>query len=815
MSQSTKAIAVAPRRDEIARGIPGQSARPATNAPSFGVLSAVHRLLRGRYLIAIPLGIVLGVAGLIVGYRTPQLSYRSTGMIRIKPILPKVMYSSEQNNVMPMFDAYVESQVLTISSRRVVDLCMQQPEYKALGRSLDPQVVADFQKNLKVSRFKGSDIIQIAFVDQDPQAATTVVQSMIAAYHKVYDETNTDSSRLQILEERRTTLGNELKGINDRILNIAQEFGSDSLDPIYNYKLAEQNKLESELKQAQFARATAEALQAKGTTRPVGERPAQIATQTQAATQPTVEERPPEVIALVDKQMDQYLSQRLAQRGEIGRLEARLGSENPRVGDAKAVLVQIDEQIKERVRFFQRAEAAGYVGLPSRRSAEVAATPENLEALRERERRIEGLHEAAKQELVSVGRKRLQIDQLRADASGVRAKLEETKARIEQLNVEGNMGGRLEIISTGDRPVLPDNDQRLRMAMAGATGGLVGGMGLIMLFGLIDRRVRYVEDAHGMLSHNVSLLGVLPELPTDLSDPSQALVAGQCVHHIRALLQIQRLPERDKVLAVTSPAPGSGKTSLTSALGLSFAACGSRTLLIDCDMVGGGLTAKMDAITRRRVGRILRREGLVSEAAMDEAVNRARASNRRVGEVLAEMGHVSAQDVERALTLQAESVAGLLDALEGEPVADCISATAVPGLFILPLGEAGAHHVPQLSPTALRRILDDARRDYDTIIVDTGPMLGSMEAAFVTAEADKVVMVLARGEQRSHAQRALQSLYIAGTALAGVVFNRAQSEDVARSSYSSGSGPLSQSQSRPAKERSPLGFAVNQVSERR
>src|SRR5258708_17517318 len=53
-------------------------------------------------------------------------------------------------------------------------------------------------------------------------------------------------------------------------------------------------------------------------------------------------------------------------------------------------------------------------------------------------------------------------------------------------------------------------------------------------------------------------------------------------------------PER-KVYMITSASAGDGKTSLTMALGLSFAASGSRTLVIDSDMVGQGLTARLKA----------------------------------------------------------------------------------------------------------------------------------------------------------------------------------------------------------------------------
>jgi len=51
----------------------------------------------------------------------------------------------------------------------------------------------------------------------------------------------------------------------------------------------------------------------------------------------------------------------------------------------------------------------------------------------------------------------------------------------------------------------------------------------------------------------------------------------------------------------------------------------------------------------------------------------------------------------------------------------------------------------------------------------------------VAAEADQVVMIIARGEQRPAAEKAIGFLDSIGAQIAGVVFNRAAAGDVARS----------------------------------
>src|SRR4051812_4263554 len=62
-------------------------------------LQRVHRLLRGRYLWAISLGVILGVAGGLAGFRGGSQTYRSSGIIQIVPVVPQVL-PKDQNGQM-------------------------------------------------------------------------------------------------------------------------------------------------------------------------------------------------------------------------------------------------------------------------------------------------------------------------------------------------------------------------------------------------------------------------------------------------------------------------------------------------------------------------------------------------------------------------------------------------------------------------------------------------------------------------------------------------------------------------------------------
>ena len=117
-----------------------------------------------------------------------------------------------------------------------------------------------------------------------------------------------------------------------------------------------------------------------------------------------------------------------------------------------------------------------------------------------------------------------------------------------------------------------------------------------------------------------------------------------------------------------SGSAGTGKTSLTLALGVSFASSGARTLLIDCDLIGGGLTRRVNAIARRKIGHILRRHNIITREQLEQALQVSKREGRKIGDVIVEMGFATRAVIDECLTRQAMSSVGVMDAIAGERV---------------------------------------------------------------------------------------------------------------------------------------------------
>jgi uncharacterized protein involved in exopolysaccharide biosynthesis len=101
----------------------------------------------------------------------------------------------------------------------------------------------------------------------------------------------------------------------------------------------------------------------------------------------------------------------------------------------------------------------------------------------------------------------------------LRTQLEETNRRIDILQTEASMGAeRFRIISAGEVPTTPYTDRRPRVAAIGAIAAGCVPLGLLALLGMLDRRLRFSDDAHDVLSE-VPLLGVLPVLEDKKTHP--------------------------------------------------------------------------------------------------------------------------------------------------------------------------------------------------------------------------------------------------------------------------------------------------------
>ncbi|MCU1275007.1 MAG: lipopolysaccharide biosynthesis, partial [Bryobacterales bacterium] len=248
--------------------------------------------------------------------------------------------------------------------------------------------------------------------------------------------------------------------------------------------------------------------------------------------------------------------------------------------------------------------------------------------------------------------------------------------------------------------------------------GVIPAAKLDRVTGLYDRP----GSLRGSLADMRMVSAKQPEEPLELvawrHKPS--MMADSFRGTITSIIFSKHLGDRPRVLVLTSANPGEGKTTVVTNLAIALTEISRRVLLIDADM--------------RRP---------------------------RIHELFDLKNDCGLSDLLKART-----------PLNRDPVDVMVQHTEVPGLYALPSGSVEAGASDLLYSPRLAELLIKMRGVFDTILIDTPPMLHLPDARVLGKLSDAVVMVLRAGETtRDVAGAACQRFREDGTPLLGTILN--------------------------------------------
>jgi capsular exopolysaccharide synthesis family protein len=192
--------------------------------------------------------------------------------------------------------------------------------------------------------------------------------------------------------------------------------------------------------------------------------------------------------------------------------------------------------------------------------------------------------------------------------------------------------------------------------------------------------------------------------------------ASEAYRGVRTSLYFSSRGAGHRVVQITSPVPGDGKTTLSANLAISAADSGKTVLLIEADF------------RRPRLGEIF---SLNEEHGVSSVI-----------------GRVS--DLEEA-----------------------IQQTKISDLSVMPCGPRPSNPSELLTSPRFQQLLEAARERFDLILVDTPPLLAVTDPAVVAPRVDTVLLVVSLGRNVRHvAHRATEVLESIGANVLGVVVNR-------------------------------------------
>ena len=724
--------------------------------------AALLRLLRGRWHWAILLGLILAAGGGYLGYHFEQPEYTAESEITINPNYGVIGIELTDLSMYEPYWNMVRNEMDRLEDFATAEIAMQQPEWQDAVSSAGPdfpEMSAEaFISNLVlVPPHQNERELEVVYVHEDPVIAQAGVNALLEAYRSVRKEGQSAEleENLKLLQEKRRGLEQTQRQIRDQRRIIISDSEYRTIDRRLSAKLGQLANMEFKLDELELI---------------LGDFLNPDKKQSELSLKEMLL-KDPEMVALLDlkKQLEDDYIHLTVERGR--------GETMPDVVEVKRQLSRVDRQILELESAWLAENEGADVPLPpaiiellARHKALAAKVAELQATTNDMELKID-----------AVADYEFELAQTQDAIRTTQDEINEIETTLATLTGNEELT-RIEIGLPARLPHAPSNaGNRIQFAGMGGVGGMGIGFGLVMLVGLMDRRMRHVSDTTATLP-GTNVLGILPTLPADLKDPEQAETASHSVHHIRTLLQIGGT---NRVFSITSPVAGSGKSSLATALGMSFAATGSRTLVIDADLVGAGISRRMGSIVHESLDVVIRHHAMISEADLARAQTLAASQQTTLEDVLLRENLITEEQLETAQRLQMDTSLGLLDACAPGRLRSCIAATGIDQFYILPVGKAKPSDASKLSPAAMRELVRQAREAFDIVLIDTGPVLGSLEASIAAAESDATVMIVSRGDNRSIAIKSLEQLRSVRADVSGVVFNHALESDMADSSYAS------------------------------
>jgi succinoglycan biosynthesis transport protein ExoP len=709
-------------RDSHFGSSPAEGARAAAHGQQFW--SHLAAKLRGRYWLLAALMLTAGALGGALGWMHGNRLYRGEGIVLISndsPLIHGALRGPATDS-----ERFISTEASLMLERPVIEAALASDTWRNLVQTDQPMTVEAFARHVTVERPSGGQTVHVYFVHPDAAVAAAAVRALVQSYEADFRRRQADleSNDMAALQSQRDKIAGEKQELDTQIDGIVLKYGSDDLEIIEDTKLQIWQDYEKR------AGELSASLVLAGSSSSPSELIARLT---------------PTQIGIVDPRMARLLD---AEDDLELRLQqyAGLGANHPAVIDARTQLDDARKRADDYAENFRTVQLkmlnseslTGDQGNTNQNSSVVTALLHNVDGIRQKEQKFEQMAAQTKTEWMDLGHEKLAIEKIKEERGGLAAQIAELDQQIRAVALQNQIKAVLTVISYGDSPAPFYKDSRLPWTALCALAAMCIPFIILAKVALGDPRYRYSDEADAVGDGRPPLLGILPLIPERAADSEQAAVVAHCVHQIRVTLQLGH-DARPSSYMVTSGTAGDGKTSLTVALGMSFASSGARTLLVDGDMVGQALTSRMAASTKP--------------------------------------GAVSAM---------------FTGTLNGS-----LQSTTIPNLYLLPLPKDGVNNPAGLSPQSVRDLLKQARAHFDVVLVDTGPVLGSIEASMVAGAVDGVILAVSRGQDRALISRALRQLRASGANITGMVFNRAERRDFHRSVASTSLRSVAKSPSLP------------------
>jgi capsular exopolysaccharide synthesis family protein len=575
-----------------------------------------------------------------------------------------------------------------------------------------------FAGSLSVKPVAGTRLIDVTYLSTDPKLAAAVVNRLTQGlvdytFQTRYNATNQASSWLSA---QLQDLKKEAETLQARVVTLQKDSGVYSLGSDSTGKELAYSAILDRLQQstASLTAATSNRILKGGlyeiTRKGDPELISGLAGSTMAGASPGVSNS----LSLIQNLRQQQASL----DAQIATDNSRLGSANPKLGDERASLAAINDQIKAEVsRIGQRAEN-------DYRSAQFV------------EANIQGVYDQQRAAASKLNDKAIEFMITKQEAESSRSLYETLNAHLKEAGVmEGLHSSNITVVDPGRipaKPVKPNVPLYLALSLVG--GVFLGGVGALFREAT-DDRIQSMEMVEAALA--TPILAVLPllngnaargvasYLPSrsgqkQLPSAAEEMASGrrlpaidgphtafvESLRSLRTSLLLSRSGAPPKVILITSATEDEGKSTVSMNLAAVFAQSDAKVLLIEADMRHPGLTQRF--------------------------------GYERTG---------------------GTGLSSMLSGVEYRNIPTIEAFSELPSLRVLPSGPMPPYPAELLGSDRMQELVESWRGMYDFIIIDSPPLLAVTDAQILARQSDVTVLVARHGlSTRKSLERAYRKL---------------------------------------------------------
>jgi polysaccharide biosynthesis transport protein len=435
-------------------------------------------------------------------------------------------------------------------------------------------LVAGFIGRVAVDPVRGSHLVDVTFIAEDPKFAAEAVNTLVDEYVSENLEIKLRSTQgmLAWLDKELANQQSRVEGSEKALAEYREKENALSLDDKQNIVLSRLNQLNDAQTKARTARVQKESLYNQVKSISSGTAPDAIPI---IAQNPSVQDRKSKLSEL---------------QREKAKLLERYGERHPQVVNINASLSDAQRQLDLEL------------------ALAVQSVRNEYETALLEERTLSKNLEGAKVEATDLNRKGIGYGVMEREAKSNRQVYEALLTREKELRVSANSRtNNIRVVDKAEVPRAPLAAGGRRTWLMSVLVGLTLSIAVALSLDYMNDTIKTPEDVTRRLK--LPFLGLVPAVRGDkhplLASSQVPHDFGESFRSLRTSLLSKYPDEGTKIIVITSAQPLEGKTTTAANIAMALAYGGSRVLLIDADMRRPGLHRPLRLTNERGLSQVL------------------------------------------------------------------------------------------------------------------------------------------------------------------------------------------------------------------